>query len=58
LLSIRLTSKRPRRRSPSPQSVRRHAATARQTVTFDNGTEFARHRALHSLAIDTFFCDP
>jgi IS30 family transposase len=29
-----------------------------QTVTFDNGTEFARHRALHSLAIDTFFCDP
>ena len=30
----------------------------RQTVTFDNGTEFARHRALHSLAIDTFFCDP
>jgi IS30 family transposase len=30
----------------------------RQTVTFDNGTEFARHRALHSLSIDTFFCDP
>jgi IS30 family transposase len=30
----------------------------RQTVTFDNGTEFACHLALHSLAIDTFFCDP
>jgi IS30 family transposase len=30
----------------------------RQTVTFDNGTEFARHRKLHSLAIKTFFCDP
>ena len=30
----------------------------RQTVTFDNGTEFARHRALHSLGIKTFFCDP
>jgi IS30 family transposase len=30
----------------------------RKTVTFDNGTEFARHRALHRLAIDTFFCDP
>lgn len=30
----------------------------RQTVTFDNGTEFARHRALHSLGIQTFFCDP
>ena len=30
----------------------------RQTVTFDNGTEFARHTALHALAIQTFFCDP
>jgi IS30 family transposase len=30
----------------------------RQTVTFDNGTEFACHLALHSLSIDTFFCDP
>lgn len=30
----------------------------RQTVTFDNGSEFARHRWLHRLAIDTFFCDP
>jgi transposase, IS30 family len=30
----------------------------RKTVTFDNGTEFARHRALHRLAIDTYFCDP
>jgi IS30 family transposase len=29
----------------------------RQTVTFDNGTEFARHRALHGLGIKTFFCD-
>ena len=30
----------------------------RQTVTFDNGTEFARHQALHRLAVGTFFCDP
>jgi len=30
----------------------------RQTVTFDNGTEFARHRELHRLALATFFCDP
>jgi IS30 family transposase len=30
----------------------------RRTITFDNGTEFARHRLLHRLAIDTFFCDP
>lgn len=30
----------------------------RQTITFDNGTEFARHYELHRLAIETFFCDP
>ena len=30
----------------------------RKTVTFDNGTEFARHSRLHQLAIQTFFCDP
>ncbi len=29
----------------------------RQTVTFDNGTEFARHYELHALDIQTFFCD-
>ena len=33
------------------------AATVRQTVTFDNGTEFARHYELHAHAgWDTFFC--
>jgi IS30 family transposase len=59
LLAIRLTSK-------AANGVARHLLTLfgslpeqlRQTVTFDNGTEFARHRALHRLAIDTFFCDP
>jgi len=30
----------------------------RRTVTFDNGTEFARHLELHQLGIATFFCDP
>ena len=30
----------------------------RQTVTFDNGTEFARHWELNRLALKTFFCDP
>jgi IS30 family transposase len=31
----------------------------RQTITFDNGTEFALHYTLHEpLAIQTFFCDP
>ena len=29
----------------------------RQTVTFDNGTEFARHHELHALGVQTFFCD-
>ena len=29
----------------------------RQTVTFDNATEFARHYKLHDLGIETFFCD-
>lgn len=30
----------------------------RQTITFDNGTEFARHRELHRISMQTFFCDP
>src|SRR6267154_2191146 len=30
----------------------------RRTVTFDNGTEFARHNKLHRLGVETFFCDP
>ncbi len=29
----------------------------RQTVTFDNGTEFAHHYQLHDIDIQTFFCD-
>jgi IS30 family transposase len=33
-------------------------APLRQTVTFDNGTEFARHIELNALGIATFFCDP
>ena len=31
----------------------------RKTITFDNGTEFARHyRLANQLRIETFFCDP
>ena len=26
-------------------------------MTFDNGSEFARHHHLHALGIQTFFCD-
>ncbi len=29
----------------------------RQTMTFDNGTEFARHHRLHAISMATFFCD-
>jgi IS30 family transposase len=29
----------------------------RQTVTFDNGTEFALHYELHDIGIETYFCD-
>jgi len=33
--------------------------TLRQTITFDNGTEFAYHHRLRQpLGIQTFFCDP
>src|SRR5580658_2712546 len=59
LLAIRLTNK-------AAHGVARHLVNLfgslpqplRQTVTFDNGTEFARHLALRRLAIETFFCDP
>ena len=40
------------------QAVQRLAAELRQTITFDNGTEFARHSDLHRHAMATFFCDP
>ena len=32
--------------------------TMRRSITFDNGTEFARHYELHHFDIATFFCDP
>jgi transposase, IS30 family len=59
LLGIRLASKVAR-------GVARHLVrlftvlpeSLRQTVTFDNGTEFACHLALHSLSMKTYFCDP
>jgi IS30 family transposase len=30
----------------------------RKTITFDNGTEFARHNELHAIDFKTYFCDP
>jgi len=32
-------------------------AAWRQTVTFDNGTEFTYHYELHDIGIETYFCD-
>ena len=51
---------RPPSSSPSHlvEPAQRAAANLRQTITFDNGTEFARHHLLHRLGIETFFCDP
>jgi transposase, IS30 family len=37
--------------APLPEPLRR-------SITFDNGTEFARHYRLHDLGLQTFFCDP
>jgi len=59
LLGIRLASKVAR--GVARHLVRLFAGlpqNLRQTVTFDNGTEFACHLALHRLAIATYFCDP
>jgi IS30 family transposase len=39
------------------QLLRPIPAQLRRTITFDNGTEFARHTRLHSLGLQTFFCD-
>jgi len=59
LLGIRLASKVAR--GVARHLVRLFAGlpqNLRQSVTFDNGTEFACHLALHRLSIETYFCDP
>ena len=43
--------------TPSPALLAPLPPEWRQTITFDNGTEFARHYRLHALGIQTFFCD-
>ena len=40
------------------QLLRPIPSELRSTIAFDNGTEFARHTRLHSLDLQTFFCDP
>ena len=41
------------------RQLKRLPKPMRQTISFDNGTEFAEHHRLHqSLEVQTFFCDP
>ena len=40
-----------------PLAERPAEAAMRRSVTFDNGTEFARRHRLHDLGVQTFFCD-
>jgi IS30 family transposase len=59
-----ILASRPRNKQAAPIARRlvrlfaRLPSGLRQTITFDNGTEFAHHQRLHRLAIKTFFCDP
>ena len=58
-----LIAARPPGKAAAPIAQAMHALLAplpptwRQTITFDNGTEFARHDALHALGLETFFCE-
>ena len=58
-----LLAARPPGKAAAPIAQAMHALLAplpptwRQTITFDNGTEFARHDALHALGLQTFFCE-
>ncbi|MGW8320708.1 MAG: IS30 family transposase, partial [Thermodesulfobacteriota bacterium] len=58
-----LIAVRPPNKAAGPIAKAMHRIVAplpepwRQTVTFDNGTEFAHHHQLHDLNIQTFFCD-
>jgi len=52
-----------KRAAPVAQRIQRQLGplppALRQTITFDNGTEFAQHHALRKpLGIQTYFCDP
>jgi len=58
LIAVRIPGKKAEPIAKSMQEILAPLPqTWRQTVTFDNGTEFARHYELHDLNIQTFFCD-
>ena len=59
LLAARLPSKRAQPVAEAiAAALNRLPAPLRQSVTFDNGTEFARHYDLNAIGTGTFFCDP
>src|SRR3990167_9220810 len=37
--------------------IKKLPASVRQTITFDNGTEFAKHYLLNKIGVHTYFCD-
>jgi IS30 family transposase len=59
LIGMRLSSKQA---APVVRAIHKALAplpeTLRQTLTFDNGTEFAHHYQLNASGIATYFCDP
>jgi len=58
LIAVRIPGKHSEPIAKSMQEILLPLPPAwRQTVTFDNGTEFARHYYLHKFNIQTFFCD-
>lgn len=50
-----------RKAAMTAQRIERHLRNVPdalcQTISFDNGTEFAEHHRLHRLGLQTFFCD-
>ena len=56
-LGVRLPSKAPPIAAAMAAILGPLPPEFRQTVTFDNGTEFAHHYELHAWGIETFFCD-
>jgi IS30 family transposase len=58
LIAVRSSSKASKPIAKAMKNILAPLPThCRQTVTFDNGTEFANHHELHALNIQTFFCD-
>ena len=58
LIAVRLASKEAQPIAQEIKSILAPLPPAwRQSVTFDNGTEFALHYELHDIGIETYFCN-